>query len=256
MDRLSVTFLGTGTSTGVPQLGCNCAVCTSTDPRDKRFRSSILVETSCTSVLIDCGPDFRAQMLRMKHFPHIHAVLLTHEHYDHVGGIDDLRPYNAFGTMHIYADQNCARHIRERLPYCFVNHKYPGIPQLALHECQLHKPFEVGDMQILPLKVMHGNLPILGCRIGRLAYLTDIKSLPEEEYSYLNNLDLLIIGALRHEPHATHQSIDEAINMARRIQARQTYLIHMSHHAGSHEALEKSLPNGIHAAYDMLHISC
>lgn len=256
MDLMTVTFLGTGTSTGVPQLGCDCEVCRSQDRRDKRLRSSVLIETPKTNILIDCGPDFRSQMLSLGHLSRLDAVLLTHEHYDHVGGIDDLRPYNVFGTTRIYAEEACSAHIKERLPYCFVQNKYPGVPQLDLETCHVHQAFKIGSLDVMPIRVMHGHAPILGYRIGNMAYLTDIKYLPEEELPYLQHLDLLILGALRFEPHATHESIDEAIQLARRINAGRTYLIHMSHHAGLHAKLEQYLPDRVYASYDNLRITC
>ncbi|MBR0360834.1 MAG: MBL fold metallo-hydrolase, partial [Paraprevotella sp.] len=158
---MKITFLGTGTSTGVPFIGCTCDVCTSSDPHDKRLRSSLLLETTTTRIIIDCGPDFRQQMLPRKHRS-IDAVLITHEHYDHVGGIDDLRPYSSFGDVQIYTLQRVAQQLKETLPYCFVAKKYPGVPQLQLNNILPHDNIQVGDMHITPIEVMHGKLPILG----------------------------------------------------------------------------------------------
>lgn len=167
---MKITFLGTGTSTGVPQIGCSCKVCRSTDARDKRLRTSVLVETEQTRILLDCGPDFRQQILPLD-FRRIDAVLLTHEHYDHVGGIDDLRPFGVFGDVQLYASERTGGQLRQSLPYCFVEHKYPGVPQLRLHAVRPHEAFRVGELQVTPIEVMHARLPILGYRVGRMAYI-------------------------------------------------------------------------------------
>lgn len=246
---MKVRILGTGTSTGVPQIGCTCEVCTSTDPRDKRLRCSALLEQDGYRLLLDCGPDFRQQMLRIP-FARLDAVLLTHEHYDHVAGIDDLRPYSVFGDVHIYADSLTVTDLKQRIPYCFVEHKYPGVPQLHLHVLQPHDSFDIGPFHILPLKVMHGRLPILGYRINNMAYITDMKSIPEEELSYLEGLDFLIINGLRHEPHNTHQTIEEAALFAEKIGAKQARIIHLSHHAHRHEVVNRTLPGNIQVGYD------
>lgn len=246
---MKVRILGTGTSTGVPQIGCTCEVCTSTDPRDKRLRCSALLEQDGYRLLLDCGPDFRQQMLRIP-FARLDAVLLTHEHYDHVAGIDDLRPYSVFGDVHIYADSLTVTDLKQRIPYCFVEHKYPGVPQLHLHVLQPHDSFDIGPFHILPLKVMHGRLPILGYRINNMAYITDMKSIPEEELFYLEGLDFLIINGLRHEPHNTHQTIEEAALFAEKIGAKQARIIHLSHHAHRHEVVNLTLPGNIQVGYD------
>jgi len=250
-------FLGTGTSTGVPQIGCTCSVCTSSDPRDRRLRTSALIETDYgTRLLIDCGPDFREQLLPVRFAP-IHGVLITHEHYDHVGGIDDLRPFCIFGDINIFGEPLCLQHIRDRMPYCFVENKYPGVPNISLHTIAPGQPFFVREQAILPIRIMHGKLPILGFRIGQTAYITDMKGLPdngEEQRQQLKGIKTLIINGLRFTPHGSHQTIPDAIAFSREIGAAQTYLIHLCHRAGCHAALEAQLPQGIHVAYDGLEI--
>ena len=255
---MRLTFLGTGTSVGVPQLGCGCEVCTSADPRDRRLRASVLVDAEDGSrLLIDCGPDFRTQMLRQEFRP-LCGVLLTHEHYDHVGGLDDLRPFCIYGPVHIYADSDCCAHIREHMAYCLGEHRYPGSPRIELHSLPLYSAddFELrlGPFRVQPVTVEHGRLPILGYRIGQMAWITDMLTLPEESYSYLQGLDCLIMNALRFEKHWTHQSLSEALEKAKRIGARETYFIHMSHDIGLHSETSALLPDHIHLAYDGMEI--
>ena len=250
---MKLRILGSGTSTGVPEIGCRCAVCTSTDARDNRLRTSALLETDDAVLLIDCGPDFREQMLRSSFFGKIDGVLLTHEHYDHVGGLDDLRPFCRLSEIPIYSDAYTAAHLRSRMPYCFVEHTYPGAPRIYLQEVEAGKPFFVKGTEVLPLQVMHGRLPILGYRIGkRLGYVTDMLTMPDESYDYLTGVDVLIMNALRVKPHPTHQSISEALEAVRRIGARESFLIHMSHGAGLHADMNRSLPPHVHVAYDGL----
>ncbi|MBR0045300.1 MAG: MBL fold metallo-hydrolase [Bacteroidaceae bacterium] len=248
---MKITILGSGTSCGVPQIGCNCEVCTSTDPKDKRLRCSSLVEVKGKRILIDCGPDFREQMLRIDFKP-IDAVLITHEHYDHVGGLDDLRPYSIFGDVDVYAEKFCADHLVERIPYCFIpkERRYPGVPALNLLEMEPHVPVVVGDVNIIPIRVMHGKLPIVGFRIDNFAYITDMKTIPDEELTYLQGIDYMIVNGLRHKEHPSHQSIEDAIAFARQLNVKDAWLVHMSHHIRPHAEEEKLLPRGIHLAYD------
>ncbi len=248
---MRITFLGTGTSTGVPQIGCSCAVCRSTDSRDKRLRTSVLVETERTRILMDCGPDFRQQML-LSDFRPIDAVLLTHEHYDHVGGIDDLRPFGVFGDVRLYASERTGAQLRRSLPYCFAEQRYPGAPRIRLHAVRPHEAFRVGELQVVPVEAMHALLPILGYRVGNVAYITDMKTMADGELDYLQGLDLLILNGLRHKPHYSHQTIEEACAFARRLRVPRTYLVHMGHHIDLHAVEDARLPEGVRMAYDGL----
>lgn len=250
---MKITFLGTGTSCGVPEIGCHCPVCTSTDPRDKRLRSSALIETQGERILIDCGPDFRQQMLPLPFAP-ISGILLTHEHYDHMGGIDDLRPFCRFGAVTIWGEAYVNATIRQRIPYCFTEHKYPGIPQIELMEVHVFQPLRIGKAEVLPLRVIHGKLPILGFRIEQMAYLTDCLTLPSETKDELRNIDTLIVSALRDKPHPTHQTLSEALALIEELHPRRAYLIHPSHEIGLHAAVQAKLPANVQLAYDGLAI--
>ncbi len=252
---MNITFLGTGTSTGVPQIGCECPVCRSTDMRDKRLRCSGLIEVNGQRILIDCGPDFREQMIRLNDFRAIDAVLITHEHYDHVGGLDDLRPFCVFGDMTVYAEHYTAERLRQRIPYCFAEQLYPGVPRIELKELTALQPFTVGSVEIMPIRVFHVKMPILGYRIGKMAWITDMLELPDVSLEQLKDLDVLVLNALRREPHISHQTLEQALSTAKRVGARQTYLIHMSHQMGLHSEVSKILPDTISLAYDGLSIS-
>lgn len=253
---MKLRILGSGTSTGIPEIGCKCPVCISDDLRDKRLRTSALLYAGDATILIDCGPDFRQQMLNTADFRRIDGVLITHEHYDHVGGLDDLRPFCRFGEIPIYAEAYTADKLRKRMPYCFVSKTYPGIPSVRLQEVEVNKLFEIKGIEILPVRVMHGRLPILGYRIGnRLGYVTDMLTMPEVSYKYLEGVDVLVINALRVKPHPTHQNIKEALEAAARICAKEIYLVHMSHGAGLHADIERILPAHVHLAYDGLDIN-
>ncbi len=247
---MKIVFLGTGTSTGNPEIGCHCEVCTSKDPRDWRMRASVLVEIEGKRLLIDCGPDFRWQMITNK-IDHLDAVLLTHEHYDHVGGLDDLRPFGRYKDVDIFAEDNVVKAIKTRMPYAFLENKYPGVPNLLLHAIE-NKPFEAAGVAVTPIRLMHARLPIFGFRLGNMAYLTDLKYIPEEEFSKLRNLDLLIIDALRKKEHLSHESLDEALANIERIQPKEAYLIHMGHSIGLHAQIERELPEHVHYSYDGL----
>ena len=261
---MKLTFLGTGTSCGVPVIGCQCEVCRNTDPHDKRLRCSALVESRSARLLIDCGPDFREQILTQL-FRKIDGILITHHHYDHVGGMDDLRPYCHFGDIEVYADETSARNIRHNMPYCFVENKYPGVPSINLNVVRPHESFQIGDLGIMPFTVMHGTLPILAFRITEktsqtlqtshplhsLTYITDMKTIATSELPYATGSDILVVNALRFtKPHHSHMLVDEAIDFIRRTKIPQTYLIHSCHDIGLHQEVNRLLPSDIQLAHD------
>lgn len=248
---MKLTFLGTGTSTGVPQIGCQCPVCRSLDPCDRRLRASALLEVDGKRLLIDCGPDFRAQML-MAGEPRLDCALLTHSHYDHVGGVDDLRPYCADGPFPLYCRGDVADDLRARVPYCFRENPYPGVPSLDLIEIDPDRPFRACGIEVTPLPVMHARLPIVGFRVRDFAYITDCKTMPESTMRLLQGVDTLVLNALRHEEHPSHITLAEAIDIAARSGARRTYFTHFSHGIGRSANIE--LPDGMHMAHDMLSI--
>lgn len=256
-DPIELTFLGTGTSTGVPQIGCGCEVCRSADPHDRRLRASALVRAGGKTLLIDPGPDFREQMLTHP-TPRIDAVLITHSHYDHVGGIDDLRPFchrmPEGHPMPVYCAPDVAADLHARVPYCFVEHPYPGAPTFALHDIYPLHPFRAAGVEVLPVRVMHWKLPILGFRIGPLAYVTDCKTMPDETVEALRGVDTLVINALRHEEHISHLTLEQALAIVARIRPRVAWLTHISDRLGLHCVTDPSLPDGVHLAYDGLTI--
>ncbi|GAT61613.1 MBL fold metallo-hydrolase [Paludibacter jiangxiensis] len=247
---MEILFLGTGTSNGVPQLCCNCDTCASTDTRDKRLRASALISVNGKNILIDCGPDFRQQMLT-HHITSLSAILLTHEHYDHVAGLDDVRSYRA---VDVFAEERVNRALMKTMHYSFSANKYPGTPELKLHEISEYIPFEAAGVEVTPLRAMHAQLPILGFRIGNMAYVTDFKTLPEKTLDQLTGLDLLVMGTLRFKPHFSHLMVDESLTLINRLTPKQTYFTHMSHDMGLHELAEKELPPNVRLAYDGLKI--
>lgn len=249
---MKITFLGTGTSSGIPVIGCECDVCKSDNKKDKRLRSSVLIEKRATRILIDVTPDFREQMLNLS-FRKINGILISHEHYDHVGGLDDLRPFGRFGGQDIYAEKNVSHALKNRIPYCFMAKRYSGIPDLKITEIGASR-FLIDDIEIIPIRIMHYKLPILGFRIGDFAYLTDVKTIPSEELSKLKNLDLLVVSALRKKEHISHQNLDQAIDLIHTINPKRTYLTHLSHEMGLHNEVENQLERGIKIAFDGLEI--
>ena len=250
MSMRRLTFLGTGTSTGVPVNGCDCEVCKSTDPHDKRYRAAAMLETNHTRILIDCGPDIRMQLMPLP-FRRIDGLLLTHGHYDHVGGLDDLRPFCKFGDIDIYGNDIAVKTVMHNFPYCFVQHLYPGVPKFNLHTIRCHQRLVIGDVEVEPFGVMHDKLPILGYRIGNMAYITDMKSICDEEVELIKGVDVLVENALRWDkPHHSHQLVGDAIAFARRVEAKRTYLVHANHDIGKHNDINKRLPADIRYAYD------
>lgn len=230
---------------------CHCEVCTSKDQHDNRLRASLLLETDDKKqILIDCGPDFRQQALTAG-ITHLDALLITHIHFDHCAGLDDLRAYAYKQTLDTYAEESVAKTLIKHYDYIFVN-RYPGVPCIDLHTISIDDVIRVGETEIIPIRVLHGNLPILGYRIGKLAYITDCSNIPEEEYKKLEGLDTLIIDALRWNPHPTHWCIGETLKAVERIRPRQTFFTHMSHEAGLHKETNKKLPADVQLAYDGL----
>ncbi len=247
---LEIEFLGTGTSTGVPMLRCHCPVCMSADPRDKRLRTSAIVRYQGARILIDCGPDFRTQMLRASD-DNIDAVLLTHIHFDHVAGLDDLRAYCFEKPMPLYARADVLRDLHQRIPYCFAEHPYPGVPQFEEHVID-DKPFLVEGVHVEPLPVMHYRLPIYGYRIGPLAYITDAKTIDDAVIERLKGVPLLVINSLRQGHHISHMCLEETLAVIGRVRPGRAYLVHMSDRMGLHADSPKFLPDGVRLAYDGL----
>ena len=249
---MKITFLGTGTSHGVPRIGCSCPVCTSYDHKNKRFRSSILIQEEEVSVVVDTGPEFRLQALRT-HLTQLDAVLYTHNHADHMNGIDDLRVFSEKAPLPVYGPHQVMEDIQQRFPYAVgENPWHGGLPQLLLHEIDL-TGVHLGNFHIIPIPLIHGCRQVFGYRIGSFAYLTDCKEIPESSKGLLTNLEVLVIDALRYKSHPTHMSIDEAIEHAQQIGATTTYLTHLNHRV-EHNELDAYLPDCMHPAYNGLTI--
>lgn len=249
---LKITFLGTGTSSGVPLIGCECEVCTSPDKKDNRLRSSILVESPNTILVVDTGPDFRYQMLRQK-VKHLDAVIFTHPHKDHLAGLDDIRAFNFFTKkpIDVYADSLTEEAVRRDFYYAFTDTKYPGIPELNLNTIA-QDPFVVGDIPVVPIPVWHLKMPVMGFRFGKFTYITDANRIEEESKEKIRGSEVLVLNALRKTKHISHFSLDEAIDLAKELQIPNTYLTHISHQLGRHAEVEAELPQGIHLGYDGL----
>jgi len=248
-DRLDITILGSGTSTGIPVIGCNCPVCRSTDPRNRRTRCSALLQHGTHNILIDTSPDLRLQALR-ENIRHVDAVLYTHSHADHMHGIDDLRSFSLHSgkPIPVYGSTRTLKRVRENFSYIFDDLDQPGyIPKLNLYPVEI--PFELFGLLIIPIPLVHGRLPIFGYRCGPIAYLTDCSAIPESSLEQLKDLELLVLDGLRFKPHNTHFNIDQAIQVAQTIGARQTWLTHLSHDV-DHPCHGPQLPEGIHLAYD------
>lgn len=233
-------------------IGCDCRVCCSADPKDKRLRTSAMVSDGTTRIVIDCGPDFRYQMLRQG-VKSIDAILLTHQHTDHIIGLDDVRAFNYFcdKEIPIYATTAVQEVVRKDFDYAFAEHRYPGVPEMSLHTIG-HTPFEVGTLKVTPIYGLHYKLPIVGFRIGDMAYLTDFNHIEPSEIAKLDGLEVLVINALRHQKHISHYSLPEALEVAAQVGAKQTWLTHISHQLGLHAEEDTKLPQGIHLAYDGL----
>ena len=251
----SLTFLGTGTSQGIPVITCNCKTCTSEDSRDKRLRTSAHLNWEGQSIVIDSGPDFRYQMIRAG-IKRLDALLLTHQHNDHIIGIDDIRPFNfrQGGEMPVYANKIVSDNLKQRFAYIFEKNPYPGAPQINLNIIKVDDQIKVNNHVVIPVELIHGITLSYGYVFGRLAYLTDMKSLPENEYSKLKDIDTLIVNCLRIEPHFSHLNLEEAIEFIGKIKPQRAFLTHISHRFGTHKEIEEMLPQGIHVAYDGLKI--
>ena len=254
MNKISVKFLGTGTSQGVPVIACPCEVCASADPRDKRLRCSILIQVGGKNIVIDSGPDFRQQMLRTG-ITRLDAILFTHGHKDHTAGLDDVRAYNYAmrRPMNIYAEKLVQIGLYHEFAYVFADDKYPGIPELNMHTID-ETPFTVDSIQVTPIRVMHMKLPVLGFRIGQMAYITDAKSIHKREKEKLNGLDCLIVNGLRKKPHISHFSLNEALALIEDMKPAKAYITHISHQMGFHRQVQTELPPNVFLAFDGLEV--
>ncbi len=253
-NKLKITFLGTGTSTGVPVVACNCEVCTSENARDKRYRTSVMISRGGSNIIIDCGPDFRIQMLKHK-VDDINAVLFTHAHRDHIAGLDDIRAYNFIlhKSIDIYGSQPTLDAIKEQFPYIFTPGRYFGAPQLNLHPIT-NDPFAIGDFNFTPVQVMHQEMKVFGYRIGDFTYITDANYISPSELEKIRGSKVIVINALRHSRHISHFSLNESLEILNDLKPDKAYLTHISHFLGKYDVVEQKLPEGVHLAYDGLQI--
>lgn len=251
---LKITFLGTGTSSGVPMIGCNCKVCLSADKKDNRLRSSILVQSAATTIIVDTTPDFRYQMLR-ENIQKLDAVLFTHPHKDHVAGLDDIKAFNYFQqqAIDVYANDLTQKALRNEFHYIFADHKYPGVPDVVLNDIN-EEEFMVGDIPVLPIKVWHLQMPVLGFRFGDFTYITDANRIDEAEKEKIIGSKVLVLNALREKKHISHFTLQEAIDLVKELNVPQAYFTHISHQLGLHENVSKRLPEGCALGYDGLQI--
>jgi phosphoribosyl 1,2-cyclic phosphate phosphodiesterase len=250
---MKITFLGTGTSQGVPVIACSCRICSSSDLKDKRYRSSVLIEIDNKALVIDTGPDFRSQMLA-NHVQRLDAVLFTHEHKDHVAGLDDIRPFNfkQQAPISVYASDRVEQAIKREFHYIFAEKKYPGIPEITLHKIDL-EPFTLFEnIQIIPIEVKHYLMPVLGFRINNFTYITDAKTIAEKEIEKIKGTEVLVINALRIESHPAHFNLDEALQFIDLIKPKKAFLTHISHLFGTHKEIEQMLPKNVYVSYDGL----
>jgi phosphoribosyl 1,2-cyclic phosphate phosphodiesterase len=252
---LKISFLGTGTSSGVPMIACDCEVCTSSNPKDKRLRSSILIQSEKTSLVVDAGPDFRYQMLRKK-IKKLDAILFTHPHKDHVAGLDDVRAFNYFmqKPMQVYANEITQEVIIREFPYAFTDTKYPGLPEITLNTID-SEPFMVGDLLVTPIMVWHLKMQVFGFRFGNFTYITDANRIEPAEQEKIKGSKILVLNALRKEKHISHFNLEEALALAQTLNIPATYIIHLSHQMGKHETVNAGLPAGIQLSYDGLELS-
>ena len=249
---MKFTFLGTGTSQGVPVVACQCPVCLSINPKDQRLRASVMIETETQCFVVDAGPDFRQQMLT-HHVLHLNGILLTHEHTDHIFGLDDIRAFNWVQKQptDIYAEERVQIAIRRIFDYVFASDKYPGIPQMHLHLIE-NKSFRIGNLEIMPIRGFHHKLPVFGFRFGKLAYVTDVNRLEGVEIDKLRGLDVLVVNALRKEEHISHYNLEQALELIGEVKPGKAYLTHLSHQMGFYDEVQNELPENVFLAYDGL----
>ena len=249
---MKITFLGTGTSQGVPVIACNCPTCLSGDPKDKRLRASVLLELGETNILIDTGPDFRQQMLRAR-VDHLDAILYTHEHRDHIAGLDDIRAYNFIQKkpMELFGEERVLRALHHTFPYIFAERKYPGIPQVNFHKIDTN-PFSFSDTDIVPIRALHYRLPVLGYRIGEFAYVTDANFMSAEAIEKIRGVQIFTICALRRKEHISHYNLEQALKVIDLVKPQMAFLTHISHLMGPNAEVETTLPGNVHLACDML----